>query len=116
MGEKWTWGNVWPTDIFHLARIPGFGRVGLPGKGRYGIVNATNRTVGPSWRMVVELGPQMKAQGVYPGGQSGNPGSPFYDDGIGYWLEGKLYDLLILRSPDTSDTRLTRRTLMRNER
>jgi penicillin amidase len=115
MGEKWTWGNVWPTDIYHLARIPGFGRLGLPGKGRYGIVNATNRTVGPSWRMVVELGPRPKAQGVYPGGQSGNPGSPFYDDGIEYWLEGKLYDLLILQSPDTSDTRLTERTLMRND-
>ncbi len=33
----------------------------------------------PSWRMVVELGAEIRAWGNYPGGQSGNPGSKFYD-------------------------------------
>jgi penicillin amidase len=31
----------------------------------------------------------MRAWGVYPGGQSGNPGSPYYNSLLGLWTEGK---------------------------
>jgi penicillin amidase len=46
--------------------------------------------------MIVELGKNPKGHGVYPGGQSGNPGSPFYDDMIDTWAAGKLYDLYLM--------------------
>jgi penicillin amidase len=53
--------------------------------------------------MVVELGKKPKGHGVYPGGQSGNPGSPFYDNMIDTWADGKLYDLYLMSSAaDTS--------------
>jgi penicillin amidase len=50
--------------------------------------------MGPSWRMVVSLEKaKLRAWGVYPGGQSGNPGSPFYNNLLNYWAEGKYYEL-----------------------
>jgi penicillin amidase len=41
---------------------------------------------------VVELGEQMNAFGIYPGGQSGNPGSKFYDNFIPIWANGEYVD------------------------
>jgi penicillin amidase len=66
--------------------------------GNSGIVNATTDVHGPSWRMIVELGTTPKAYGVYPGGQSGNPGSPFYDNMIDTWSRGEQKELVILQS------------------
>jgi penicillin amidase len=93
IGKPWEWANVKNTNIPHLAKIPGFGsKVLLTGGGKM-TINALNEGNGPSWRMVVELGKTPKGHGVYPGGQSGNPGSPFYDNMIDKWASGKLYDL-----------------------
>ena len=47
-------------------------------------------TAGSSWRMVVELGPDVRAWGTYPGGQSGNPSSKRYDDHLAKWESGQL--------------------------
>jgi penicillin amidase len=38
--------------------------------------------------MVVELGSTINAFGIYPGGQSGNPGSRYYDNFIPIWAKG----------------------------
>jgi penicillin amidase len=35
----------------------------------------------------------VKAWGVYPGGQSGNPGSPYYDNFVDEWANGKYFQL-----------------------
>lgn len=84
------------TDIRHLTRsIAAFSRMGLNTGGGQHIVNATKKTHGPSWRMVVELGTETKAYGIYPGGQSGNPGSAFYDNMVDDWVAGKYYSLNI---------------------
>jgi len=40
--------------------------------------------------MVVELGPIVTARTIYPGGQSGNPVSPWYADRIAAWSVGEL--------------------------
>jgi penicillin amidase len=50
--------------------------------------------------MVVELGPQVRAQGIYPGGQSGNPVSPRYRDHLATWLAGELDSLRVPRTPE----------------
>ena len=34
--------------------------------------------------------------GVYPGGQSGNPGSRYYDSMIDTWAAGDYYELIYL--------------------
>jgi penicillin amidase len=48
--------------------------------------------------MVVALGKTPKAYGIYPGGQSGNPGSFYYDDFIKNWQKGELATLHYLSS------------------
>ncbi|TDI99949.1 MAG: penicillin acylase family protein [Caldithrix sp.] len=106
MNESWQWGRYKGTDIIHLARIPGFGRMDLDVGGDLRIVNAIGKTHGPSWRMVVALGPEVKAWGIYPGGQSGNPGSPHYDDFVDDWVEGDLAELLFLKSADSEHRRI----------
>jgi len=100
IGEHWQWANVKNTNVPHLAKIPGFGSKKLLIGGSKSTVNALSESNGPSWRMVIELGKTPKGHGVYPGGQSGNPGSPFYDNMIDTWAEGKLYDLFFMQSPD----------------
>lgn len=96
IGKNWAWGNVKHSHVPHLANIPGFGSKTLLIGGAKSTINALSEINGPSWRMVIELGKTPKGHGVYPGGQSGNPGSPFYDNMIDTWAEGKLYDLYLM--------------------
>ena len=91
--DTWEWKNSRGTDIHHLAKVPGLGRIHLPTGGDWNIPNATAKTHGPSWRYVVELGDKPKGYGIYPGGQSGFPGSKHYDDFVDKWVEGELYEL-----------------------
>ena len=112
-GESWQWGKARGTDINHLANIPGLGRTGLQTNGNSGIINAISKTFGPSWRMVVALGPQVKAWGIYPGGQSGNPGSKYYDNMIDDWVKGNIYKLVFLKSPDEKNSTLIGATILR---
>lgn len=103
-GDNWQWGYVENTDIDHVGQLPGLGRKNLFTDGGRESVNATRGSHGPSWRMVVELGPKIKGYGIYPGGQSGNPGSENYDDMIDDWNAGKLYPLHFLREPPAADS------------
>ncbi len=101
----WQWGYVNDTDINHLAQIPGLGRENIFTDGGGESVNAIRGGNGPSWRMVVELGPEVRGYGLYPGGQSGNAGSKYYDNMIDDWRKGKLYPLKFMRSaPAKQDT------------
>ena len=109
IGENWQWANVKNTNVPHLAKIPGLGSKKLLIGGSKSTVNALSESNGPSWRMVIELGKTPKGHGVYPGGQSGNPGSPFYDNMIDAWAEGKLYDLFFMQSPDDKSGKIISR-------
>jgi penicillin amidase len=107
-GDNWKWGVLINNDINHLAFIPGMGEENLYSGGSAQSVNATRGTNGPSWRMVVELGPEVKGWGVYPGGPSGNPGSPFYNSMVESWRTGELYELNFYREkPENSLFELT---------
>jgi penicillin amidase len=98
-GNTLEWGVFKDTHVEHLLRLDALSALHLPiGGGTYSI-NAARSDHGPSWRMVVELSTPIKAYGVYPGGQSGNPGSPFYDDMIMPWARGQ-YDTLWVMTPD----------------
>lgn len=105
--KRTAWGEARPTEINHLARIAPFSRTGLRTGGHGSAPNAIKGGHGPSWRMLVDLGEQVRAKGVYPGGQSGNPGSRFYDNMVEAWAQGKYYDLLLLSAPtDNPDGRI----------
>ena len=105
-GEKWQWGLIKETFISHLANLPGFGTGDFAAGGRGGVINALRWNDGPSWRMVVQLGPTVKGYGVFPGGESGNPGSFYYNDMFKTWKDGKLNELLFLQSATEKSDRI----------
>jgi penicillin amidase len=84
------WGSYKDTKVAHLAGLDAFSAKHVYNGGNLGIINATNSSHGPSWRMVVDFG-EMKQYVVYPGGQSGNPGSKFYDNMVTTWAKGEYY-------------------------
>jgi penicillin amidase len=100
--RKLEWGKFREGGFKHLLKIPAFSKADVYAGGGKHIINAyTKETAhGPSWRMIVELTDSINAYGVYPGGQSGNPGSPFYDNGANTWIAGQYYKLQILHKED----------------
>lgn len=113
--DSWRWGTVRSTRLTHLALIPGLGRTGLATSGQYGVIRATTSSSGQSWRMVVALGDKPEAWGLYPGGQSGNPGSRHYDDFVDDWARGEAYPLLFLESPEAVGYDLAGRATFRGQ-
>jgi len=90
-GGTLEWGKFKDGGIVNLLSIPVFSRLHIDAGGGDNIINAFKKDHGPSWRMIVELTDDINAYGVYPGGQSGNPGSKYYDDFIDTWAAGKYY-------------------------
>ena len=99
--DGWKWGRIRHANIYHLLRLPALSALDLPVPGGSGTLwpSFGSGTHGPSWRMVVELGPTVRAWGTYPGGQSGNPASSRYRDHLSTWLAGALDTLLLPRAP-----------------
>jgi penicillin amidase len=91
-GAAWRWGGIRFANIHHLLRIPALSRLDIPMTSGPGTLSPSggDGTAGSSWRMVVELGPEVRAWGTYPGGQSGNPTSERYDDRLPKWESGVL--------------------------
>jgi penicillin amidase len=87
------WGAYKGTTVEHLLRLEPLSRL-VQAPGNREAVNATSRRGGPSWRMIVSLEKDgVKAWGIYPGGQSGHPGSKYYDNMIPDWTAGRFYRL-----------------------
>ncbi len=86
------WHKQKNTTISHLAKIPAFSEHVKTG-GFSEALNAQTQQTGPSWRMIVKMSKPIEAYGVYPGGQSGHPGSPHYTDMLDHWVQGKYYKL-----------------------
>ncbi|HWG12663.1 MAG TPA: penicillin acylase family protein [Streptosporangiaceae bacterium] len=96
----WTWGKLHTRQFPSLTGADALGYGPRASSGDAWTVDAAegglNSGIGPSWRMVVDFsgsgsgsgaartGPEL-AEGVYPGGQSENPASPWYDDLISPW-------------------------------
>ncbi len=106
------WADFKDTFIGHLLQgLPAFSYHVQHG-GNHDIVNASSRRHGPSWRMIVSLEkPAVKAWGVYPGGQSGNPGSPYYNNMLNTWAQGKYYQFEFYANPDSYKSKLSTLTL-----
>jgi penicillin G amidase len=106
--DKLTWGKYKNTTVYHLLKtnMMPFAKQGLPIGGGQNIINATKHDHGPSWRMVVHLTTPVEAYGIYPGGQNGNPGSPFYDNMAMDWAKGQYYKLWIMKKNEKGDRRI----------
>lgn len=90
----------------HLGKIDAFSVSAIHTDGGKGMVNAAGSKEGPSWRMIVHMKPGIEAYGIYPGGQDGNPGSPFYVNMISDWSKGSYYQLNFAHSPSDVNTTL----------
>lgn len=101
-----TWGKFKATRIEHLANLDPFSRLDIDNSGGEFAINAVKKDHGPSWRMIVQLTKTTEAYGIYPGGQSGNPGSPYYDNFIDNWANGKYYPLWMMAKDEETDKRV----------
>ena len=101
-----SWSRFKDSGIQHLLRLAPFSRYHLSTGGGTHVINATKKYHGPSWRMIVHLNDKTEAYGIYPGGQSGNPGSKFYDGFVNDWAAGKYYSLWVMTSSEKNDKRI----------
>ena len=100
---RWSWGAVRPLTLLHplgarkpLSRVFNLGPFPWGGDSNT-VAQASVDPVSPSanpgfiqsLRMVVDLGRFERSRWVLPGGQSGNPLSPHYDDQLPLWLGGE---------------------------
>jgi penicillin amidase len=108
---KLEWAKYKSPGIYHIsdkgksALLP-FARLNLNVGGSGSIINAVTQSHGPSWRMIVQLSTPTEAYGVYPAGQSGNPGSKYYDNFVDTWVKGEYYRLWFMREGDKTDKKV----------
>ena len=101
------WEKYKGTGVYHLTKLAPFSKLNLPVGGGNHCINAAKPNHGPSWRMVISLTSTTEAYGVYPGGQSGNPGSKYYDNFVDQWAAGKYYSLWMMTKGEEKDKRIT---------
>ncbi len=112
---KYIWKDYKATFAGHLLQgLPAFSRFNIPIGGDSNTVNAASKNHGPSWRMIVEMTSPPTALGIYPGGQSGNPGSKYYNDFIDEWAAGKYYKLLFMQDSNNTKGIIATQTLTPN--
>lgn len=95
-----TWANYKSTTLSYL--IPGIDAFNINNihvGGNKNIVNAMGSDHGPGLRIVVSMEQPVKAWIAYAGGQSGNPGSPHYDDFVETWANGDYFEAQFLQNP-----------------
>lgn len=96
----WRWDRVHHANIYHLLRLEPLSRLEVPVQGGPSTLSPSSGDgrFGASWRMVVELGPDVRAWTIYPGGQSGNAASARYADRLARWSAGELDSALVPRA------------------
>ncbi len=94
--STWTWGRVHQRVLENLAQIKGLDYGPKPDRGDANTPLAAPdfpSAHGPSWRMVVDWGTS-SFSGIYPGGQSENPASSWYENRVDTWWNGQYASML----------------------
>jgi len=100
--RRWTWGRVRPLtlihpigerrllgNVFNLGHFPWGGDTNTVSQGRVDLASPdANPGAIATMRMVVDVGNWEASRFILPGGQSGNPMSPHYDDMLPLWQQG----------------------------
>jgi penicillin amidase len=96
----WRWDRVHHANIYHVLRLEPLSRLDVPVQGGPSTLSPSSGEgrYGASWRMVVELAPNVRAWTIYPGGQSGSAASSRYADRIAKWSAGELDEALVPRT------------------
>ncbi len=102
---SWAWGRLHSREFPSLTQADALGYGPRASGGDSWTVNAAygypvSRS-GPSWRMIVQWTGRGRstAEGIYPGGQSENPASPWYEDQVADW-----WNLRYLPMPSAAGT------------
>jgi penicillin amidase len=106
--NRWTWGALHHVTFRHplgrrapLDRLFDVGPFAIGGasttvaSGEYAIADPYDCIVGPTLRMVADMGCDDTLLVVLPTGQSGQPFSPHYADMAPRWLNGAYHHLII---------------------
>jgi penicillin amidase len=108
-------GATKKAHIPHLTRLPAFSSDTIHIGGTKRALNAMQQTVGPSWRMIVALGENPEAYGMYPGGQSGNPASAYYMNKINAWAKGEYDRIPLATQPESISSPIFKITISNEE-
>jgi penicillin amidase len=93
--SAWAWGRLHTRQFPSITQAPGLGYGPRASGGDAWTIDAADGGLeshaGPSWRMIVDWTGRgsATAEGVYPGGQSENPASPWYTDQMADWWDGR---------------------------
>jgi penicillin amidase len=101
--KNWAWGNVRQlilrhpfgerkmfSHIFNRGPFPLGGDANTIAQAAAPLDNPTGNPLAiPSMRMVIDIGKWENSRFSIPGGQSGNPMSPHYDDLLPLWIRGE---------------------------
>jgi penicillin G amidase len=91
----WAWGRLHTRQFASITQAPGLGYGPRASGGDAWTIDAADGGLeshaGPSWRMIVGWTGRgsATAEGIYPGGQSENPASPWYGDQMADWWNGR---------------------------
>jgi penicillin G amidase len=106
--STWAWGRLHTREFPSITGAAALGYGPHAAGGDFWTVDAAdggmNSEAGPSWRMIVSWTGRgtPSAEGIFPGGQSENPASPWYEDLVGDWWNG---DYLPMPWPSTPSGR-----------
>jgi len=108
--ETWTWGRLHELRFDHpLGRVKPLDRIFCRGPYPVGgdgdTPHQTSSSGGsyaangwiPSYRQIIDFGNPANSRSVHTVGQSGQPGSPHYDDFIPLWRSGQYHPMLFER-------------------
>ncbi|WP_425521815.1 penicillin acylase family protein [Xanthomonas vesicatoria] len=108
---QWQWGKLHTNTVTHAmsaalgserARLDvgPFAKGGSPYTPNQSSYDPTDfrQTIGPSARLIIDLGDWDNSRAVNYPGQSGDPASPHYRDLAPMWLQGKYFPLLYTRA------------------
>ncbi len=93
--SRWSWGRLHSRQFPSLTQADALGYGPRAAGGDPFAVDAADgglvASQGPSWRMIAAWTGTGSgtARGIYPGGQSENPASPWYEDQVADWWNGR---------------------------
>jgi penicillin amidase len=105
---KWQWQRIHFREFPSLSGAPALGYGPKGSSGDAWTIDAADggllSKAGPSWRMIVAFGNTGMA--IYPGGQSENPLSGWYENQIPYWFNGRYLPFGFAKTPTIATWRL----------
>ncbi len=90
---KWTWASVDVSKLRHAGKIDGLAEFRFSRRGSETSIQFHQPEIGSGLQFVVAMDKEPRIWGMYPGGQSGDPRSPFFDSFVQKWAKGDLTEL-----------------------